>query len=324
MAQSMTHLASLSVPLCADSIASLPSTKPQKQSFLVGTYELSTTAPRSRVGALVSIEACNQSCTSPSLSITNIDRDVPAVLDVERSGNRIFAACAEGTLLTWKVSDGVVTDKRAICNEKDGKMMYTNVSSGDGKVAGGRSDGGVEVWEIGEGGWNKSARWQGGGMETWSVCLGEKDVWWGGDDGMVRCGRNGEEVWKKRNMHAGVGVTKVVVYEEENEMWSGGYDDWVRVWDLRMMKKELGGVDVGGGVWRIARHSKKKDLRVVAAMYNGVKVVKWRQELQVVGEYNGHDSIAYGASWGEGVEREDEVIGVTGSFYDKSVRMWRM
>lgn len=114
------------------------------------------------------------------------------------------------------------------------------------------------------------------------------------------------------------------------ELWTGGYDDMIRIWDLRMLKRCVAEVGVGGGVWRIGFHEEMCGVAVVAAMYGGFKVVGRGKGggLEVRAGYDGHDGdgIGYGACWVPGVERREgeevERVAVTGSFYDRSLQLW--
>eukprot|EP00878_Enallax_costatus_P044588 GHUV01053264.1.p1 GENE.GHUV01053264.1~~GHUV01053264.1.p1 ORF type:complete len:156 (+),score=31.42 GHUV01053264.1:67-468(+) len=62
-------------------------------------------------------------------------------------------------------------------------------------------------------------------------------------------------------------------------------------------------VATGGGVWRLKWHPHDDRLLLAACMYNGLALVTAAEDwgsLEVVEEYKGHESIAYGADWYQG------------------------
>lgn len=94
----------------------------------------------------------------------------------------------------------------------------------------------------------------------------------------------------------------------------------------------------GGGNWRLRWHPTDPHVLLAAAMYNGFAVLRAGEgfgSLEVVEQYNGHGSIAYGADWvvedGSGstsstADGEDKAVRpplvVTCSFYDQMLHMW--
>ena len=81
------------------------------------------------------------------------------------------------------------------------------------------------------------------------------------------------------------------------------------------MSKEVSSVNLGGGIWRLKWHPTRPELLLSACMYNGFHVVSVEsQDVMIkVDSYMKHESIAYGADWSFGLDRD--LIG-TCSFYD--------
>ena len=277
--------------------------------------------------------------------------DLPGVLDVcaagetTGDGDSVYAACAENAVVEIRAggtggkgcSLGLgreVTAREVEC----GSLKLAVDVKADGEqthlVAASDSRGGVCLYRVraGKGEMEEVERRQMHDLEAWSVCMrergagdGRQRLYSGGDDGSVCGWEMGAEgdMFRLRTGHCGVGVTAVATEEgREHELWTGGYDDMVRVWDVRAMKEAMCEVGVGGGVWRIKFHP-RKNLVLVAAMYDGFKVVERSgDELRVVCDYQEHESLAYGACWLPGLDRAGTATALTGSFYDCSVRLW--
>lgn len=65
------------------------------------------------------------------------------------------------------------------------------------------------------------------------------------------------------------------------------------------MKRCSGSVNVGGGVWRLKWEPNNGRHLLAACMYNGFKILDCSDEtnLEIIAEFNEHESIAYGADW---------------------------
>lgn len=329
--------ASLDTGLGADSITLLDDITKQddtsSQRAIIGTYALQEdTNAAVREGQLLQVRAARngESCT---LELETVVRGLPGVLDVgmDHTEQLLYVACAEDGLFAFDASQGAVCKRRKVregnCDERI--VLAVDVDrdeEGEGSCLVGESDseGGIALHRIGERGWEKVERWDAHKEEAWSVSVDAsgRGVYSGGDDGSLVCNGIGEgERFRLRDAHAGVGVT-CVRREGEWRLWSGGYDDTVRIWDIRAMRRSVMELEVGGGVWRIRVHPKDPEFVLSAAMYDGFKVLRRRENLEVVAEYRGHDSLAYGASWVPGLDQEGEFVALTGSFYDHSLQLW--
>lgn len=329
--------ASLDTDLGADSVTLLGDATEQdgalSQRAVVGTYALQEeTGAVVREGQLLQVCATRRgsSCT---LEVEGVVCGLPGVLDVvtESSGRLLYAACAEDGLFGFDVRDGAVCGKRMVREGQGGEriVLAVDVDGEEGGESGrlvGESDseGGVAVHRAGESGWEEVGRWDVHGDEAWSVSVDAKGqgVYSGGDDGSLVCNGLGEkERFRLEDAHGGVGVT-CVRREGEWGLWSGGYDDTVRLWDVRATKRSLMEVEVGGGVWRVRVHPTDGRIVLLAAMYDGFKVLKRGEGLEVLAEYQGHESLAYGASWVPGLDWDGRFVALTGSFYDHSLQLW--
>lgn len=327
----------LDTGLGADSITLLNSVTKKdntvSQRAIIGTYALQEdTSAAVREGQLLQVCATRNG-DSCKLELEGVVSGLPGVLDVvtERTGQLLYVACAEDGLFAFDVSQGAVGGRREVregrCDERI--VLAVDVDrdeEGGGSCVVGESDseGVVAVHRAGESGWDEIGRWDVHGEEAWSVSVDAtgRGVYSGGDDGSLVCNGIGEgERFRLQDAHGGVGVT-CVKREGEWGLWSGGYDDVVRIWDIRAMGRSLMEVGVGGGVWRVRVHPKDTEIVLLAAMYDGFKVLRRREKLEVVAEYQGHESLAYGASWVAGLDLERELVALTGSFYDHSLQLW--
>lgn len=336
-----TRHASLDTGLGADSVAlvgeAVRGEDGLSQDAVVGTYSLQGELHEQvREGKLVRVRVRRDADGEFGMMVVEEVKDLPGILDVavgggeEVGGEVVYAACAEYKVVEVGIGAGGMWRKGMVREGVEGKIALAVDVEGVGReemVGVSDSEGGIGVYQRGEGGWDKV--WEGirHGEEAWSLSLdrGRGCVYSGGDDGAVVCGLLGGGLGGKwEGLHDDVGVT-CVRREGEWGLWTGGYDDAVRKWDVRNMGKEVSGVDVGGGVWRVRRHGDvvSGGLLLVAAMYDGFKVVREESEgLEVVAEYSGHESLAYGAAWAPSLDWEGETVALTGSFYDHSLQLW--
>lgn len=143
-------------------------------------------------------------------------------------------------------------------------------------------------------------------------------------------------VFRNKKTHT-MGVCSIQTNPQvEHFLITGSYDENLRLWDMRMgtrpvMKLEMG---LGGGVWRLKWHPLDRGLVLAACMHNGFVLVRVDGDaMEVVEEYKGHESLAYGADWYQGTwcnsepERPVEKnsvrsLAATCSFYDKALHVW--
>lgn len=98
------------------------------------------------------------------------------------------------------------------------------------------------------------------------------------------------------------------------------------------MRRPLGNVDLGGGIWRLKWDPYGAQYLLAACMYNGFFVVDCSNlEIpEVVATYTEHESIAYGCDWlhatkkssvHELLSEKSETLVGTCSFYDHVLKL---
>lgn len=349
--QSARH-AELDTTLGADSIALLGTAEVDgtatRQRAVIGTYSLrsgESDVPY-REGRLLVVSASRDG-DAYELAVEEEIRDIPGVLDVtaQTTPDMLYAACAKDSLLAFQAGEGNEThlhSRRDVFEVEDPKRIILSVDvcqddAGDGAfVASSDSTGGISVHRAIRRSWEQVIHRDTHALEAWSVHIdvSREAMYSGGDDGALVCydWNTDIECFRLRKAHGGVGVTAVTKnrYESRDEaeyhLWSGGYDDMLRFWDIRFTKQCLSEVSVGGGVWRIRFHPEKKNLVLLATMYDGFKVVKrdGSDHLNVLCHYQGHESLAYGATWVPALDHRDQHVALTGSFYDHSLQLWTL
>jgi WD40 repeat protein len=355
-------LASWDAVLGIDAVEALPVERchepGHEQVAAVATYALGDNGLRQ--GRLYAVRASRADDAWALDRVATVDA-LPGLLDIQAAGGQnpfVLAACADGTVRGFPVrtegADGYTLEEAWTKDLGAGKaaiMLSVDCESSgcDGlepaqMVCVSDSLGGLHLLRVTTTG---CVRVDGVDCahkaEAWTCCVGTGmganadggvQVWSGGDDGVL-CGwdlrAGGAAAVCVRGAHGGVGVTSVGL-GVENALLTGGYDDVLRAWDVRAMGRgcsataELG---VGGGVWRVRRGGDGGRRLLVACMYDGFKVVRWRDDgrLAVVDEYRGHaeSGLAYGAAWlpecGAGGS-DGEAVALTGSFYDHSLQLW--
>lgn len=359
-----------------DSLDGSPPSLSIEQRVLVGTYALQATdttdtsdVNNNRIGAFHVLSAtvtCQSSDADPrtySLT-TQAVHDTNAVLDVTPAPcGAIYAACASDTLLRTEPDSSTQLRyaKVASGGAASPDVLKLSVHTGHDNrnekelllVASSDSKGVITMTAATNSNPNSTIdhtvvdQRQIHSCEAWAVHVVHSPasvhplVLSGGDDGLFAAFtmNDPQPLWRQRKAHDAVGVTCISAQPRAQQwhVWTGGYDDCIRVWDLRNMKRSVCETSVGGGVWRIRFHPDNPSLVLVAAMYDGFKVLRHDDGQaadgapQVVAEYGKqsgeHSSIAYGAEW---VPALDETIdpsttryaAVTASFYDKAVRLW--
>lgn len=343
--------AELDTSLGADSIVLLGDASTEdgvtKQRAVVGTYSLRNETAKSpyREGRLLIVSASREgnACT---LALEDEVRDIPGVLDVtaQADPHTLYAACAHDSLLAFEVRPGeqeYLQSQRKVWNVEDPERIVLSVDvsecatcDNEPFVAASDSAGGISIYRGTRRGWEPVLQRDTHAQEAWSVHVdGSREaIYSGGDDGALVCydWKTDIECFRLRKAHGGVGVTAVTKdrfersADGEFHLWTGGYDDTLRLWDIRSMKHCIAELGVGGGVWRVRFHPEKRELLLLATMYDGFKVVRRdvSDQLSVACHYEGHESLAYGATWVPSLDQGDQHVAMTGSFYDHSLQLW--
>ncbi|XP_064536321.1 diphthine methyltransferase [Drosophila montana] len=178
--------------------------------------------------------------------------------------------------------------------------------------------------------------WRAHGFEAWTCAFDRwspQRVYSGGDDSLLHAYdlRGGgptaepQRIWT--NKAHGAGVTCLLSHpEREHQLLTGSYDELLRVFDTRAMKRSLAELNLNGGIWRLKPHPQRSDLILTACMYKNFSVVQLKDSaaLSLLGTYEEHSSICYGADWAPNVDKLENVATdhaqrlhmATCSFYD--------
>jgi len=160
-----------------------------------------------------------------------------------------------------------------------------------------------------------------------SQCLELVDS--GGDDMLLMAHdlRTKQRAWTNRAHMAG--VTCLLSHpRHENHLLTGSYDEQLRLFDTRSMKRSLAELDLSGGIWRLKPHPAQPDLILAACMYTNFSVVQLdvaAPGLSLLGAYEEHKSICYGADWAPWRNKDDASLTMaTCSFYDHTLCVSRV
>ncbi|SPP77668.1 diphthine methyltransferase [Drosophila guanche] len=166
--------------------------------------------------------------------------------------------------------------------------------------------------------------WNAHEFEAWTCAFDRwtpQLVYSGGDDCLLlaRDLRTEQRVWTNRAHQAG--VTCLLSHpQHEHHLLTGSYDEQLRLFDTRAMKRTLAEVNLGGGIWRLKPHPKRLDVILAACMYTNFSVVQLDLKdsaLTLLGTYEEHSSICYGADWHPNLSEDDGLTHMaTCSFYD--------
>lgn len=335
--------------------------KVKQQSIVIGTYALQQSDHR-RLGGLHVLHATATATAKTAAAALEDDgeqeyayclesasvHESAAVLDVTCVSDQdvCYAACADNSVIRARAlrddsvvcskvdegdgSDTLILSLHVIKQDEDGDSLLMATSDSKGMIKlqsvhnnNNDTNNGSEDVEIDRRKMHDCEAW------TTHIMTGSSGtkVLSGGDDGLLTSFtvNDPQPNFRKRHAHSGVGVTCIGSSPSPHMFWTGGYDDCLRVWDVRNMKDNVWDVGVGGGVWRIKFHPSNPNLALVAAMYDGCKVVRLDDGgLTVVGQYgkDEHESMVYGAEWLHGLDNNDSHVAVTASFYDNGVRLW--
>ncbi|XP_068159758.1 diphthine methyltransferase [Drosophila tropicalis] len=149
---------------------------------------------------------------------------------------------------------------------------------------------------------SKVRSWHAHEFEAWTCAFDRwtpHRVFSGGDDGLLRAYdlRTEQLAWTNKAHMAG--VTCLLSHPRlEHNLITGSYDEQVRLFDTRQMKQSLAELNVEGGVWRLKPHPERDDLILTACMYKNFSLVGLKEtNLTLLGTYEEHESICYGADW---------------------------
>ncbi|XP_017073905.1 diphthine methyltransferase [Drosophila eugracilis] len=174
--------------------------------------------------------------------------------------------------------------------------------------------------------------WSSHGFEAWTCAFdrwSENLLYSGGDDMLLMAHdlRTEQRAWTNRAHMAG--VTCLLSHpKHENHLLTGSYDEQLRLFDTRSMKRTLSELDLSGGIWRLKPHPAHPDLILAACMYTNFSVVQINANapsLSLLGVYEEHKSICYGADWAPFQKKDDDSLTMaTCSFYDHKLCLSRV
>ncbi|KAH8397482.1 hypothetical protein KR222_007734 [Zaprionus bogoriensis] len=174
--------------------------------------------------------------------------------------------------------------------------------------------------------------WHAHGFEAWTCAFDRwapQRMYSGGDDCLLhaydlRAATDEQQrVWT--NKAHGAGVTCLLSHpQHEHQLLTGSYDEQLRLFDTRSMKRCLAELNLNGGIWRLKPHPARQDFMLVACMYKNFSVVDLAKDapaaLSLLGTYDEHSSICYGADWAPTIDRlegnRQTLHMATCSFYD--------
>nr|CAD7462564.1 unnamed protein product [Timema tahoe] len=186
-----------------------------------------------------------------------------------------------------------------------GRNSIFNISEENPLLTVSDSRGGITLLRLTGSTLERVDSWRAHNFEAWITAFdywNTSIVYSGGDDCKFlafdwRCSPN--PVSTNRTHEAGVtslhcnAVTEHIIV-------SGSYDENLRVWDTRSLKRPTDTVPLGGGVWRLKWDPHRCQHLLAACMHGGFRVVDCSARPdppQVVAEFNGHQSLAYGSDF---------------------------
>ncbi|KAG8998509.1 hypothetical protein FRB94_006854 [Tulasnella sp. JGI-2019a] len=290
--------------------------------------------------------------------------DLPAIPDMKWSHtytetNALFAiADAEGsvTLYRWslekrelqEVQKIRVRDPTNLCLSLDWSDRR-HVSSGAGNsIVVSSSDGTISILAKSDTGeMDVALSWKAHEFEPWVATWDywARDVVYSGGDDCKLKGWDVREGGSKAtfvNNSFDAGVTTIQSHPHTEHMLAvGSYDATVRLYDTRKPLTPLLQMNIGGGAWRVKWHpdAAQKDDLLVACMHGGFKVLRIAPEISgfAANEPSGNQgyeylarfeedcpSLAYGVDWSFRSDQKEGRLIAGCSFYDHTVRTWRV
>ncbi|XP_076640999.1 diphthine methyltransferase isoform X2 [Halictus rubicundus] len=318
------NLDSFDTEFSADSVEWCPSDA-HKNIFVCGTYQLikdeeleADTAKSKRLGRIYMFKVdCNG-------LLTLLQKlEVPAVLDMKWAHvcqNRILLGVVNslGYLQIYQMKNNkekenlellmerkVADDKEVLALSLDwcsGRWSHDNASNLSIVVS--DSKGSLTLFKINENELICINSWPAHKFEAWITAFDYWDtnvIYSGGDDCKfqrfdTRIGTNPTAISTAHD----AGVTSLHSNAtKEHLLASGSYDESLRLWDTRNLKTPVSKMDLGGGVWRLKWDPFARRHLLAACMYGGFRIVDCENTETpcVIGEYNEHESLAYGCDW---------------------------
>ncbi|XP_043258381.1 diphthine methyltransferase [Colletes gigas] len=354
-------LDSFDTEFSADSIEWCPANS-FKDIFVCGTYQLikenEATLDESealkRLGRIYMFRVVDNGCLVLLQKL-----EVPAVLDMKWAHviyqNKILLGVVNslGYLQVYQLKNDegkealqLLTEKKISHDEEvialsldwcTGRWMDNNDSHS--KIVVSDSKGFVTLFEINENELNVINLWPMHKFEAWIAVFDYWDtnvIYTGGDDCKFQSfdTRMGTYPIILSKIH-GAGVTSIHSNAKKEFLLStGSYDETLRLWDTRHLKRPVSETNLGGGVWRLKWDPFTRKYLLAACMYGGFRIIDCERTdaPSVIGEYNEHESIAYGCDWSflNSAEIAKQILGTevqnvsligTCSFYDHVLKL---
>ncbi|XP_031829648.2 diphthine methyltransferase [Nomia melanderi] len=308
----------------ADSIEWCPSNS-HKTIFVCGTYQLMkdeespvNTSQSRRLGQIYMFKINENGCLTLLQKL-----EVPAVLDMKWAHmcqNRILLGVVNslGYLQIYQLKNDkekenlellteekVASDREVLALSLDwcsGRWIDNNESNLNVIVS--DSKGFITLFKINENDLVVINSWSAHKFEAWITAFDYWDtnvIYSGGDDcKFQRFDTRMETNPTAINKTHGAGVTSLHSNaSKEFVLASGSYDESLRLWDVRNIKRPISETSLGGGVWRLKWDPFARNYLLAACMYGGFRIVDCEnvETPSVIGEYNEHESLAYGCDW---------------------------
>ncbi|XP_078033790.1 diphthine methyltransferase [Augochlora pura] len=353
------NLDSFDTEFSADSVEWCPSNF-HKNVFVCGTYELikneelaADAVKSTRLGRIYMFKV---NCNGRLTLLQKLD--VPAVLDMKWAHvyqNRILLGVVNslGYLQIYQMKNNkekehlelltekkVADDKEILALSLDwcsGRWSHDNESNLSIVVS--DSKGSITLFDLSKDELICINSWSAHKFEAWITAFDYWDtnvIYSGGDDCKfqkfdIRIGSYPVAISKAHD----AGVTSLHSNAtKEFLLASGSYDESLRLWDTRNLKSCISKIDLGGGIWRLKWDPFARKYLLAACMYGGFRIVNCEntESPLVIGEYNEHESLAYGCDWSfltsvevaeqiPTTETRDVCLVGTCSFYDHLLKL---
>ncbi|KAJ1567870.1 Diphthine methyltransferase [Nowakowskiella sp. JEL0078] len=230
----------------------------------------------------------------------NLEGDVPELRShryLSDNSSILGSVNADGTTILYKFKksdDGSDVSKISVeqiekCNNGQENVLSLSLDWSDRcqkiapSIAVSQSNGTILILEPqgnSGGSWTITKQWKAHDLEAWIVAYNYHNtsiIYTGADDCKFKS-------WDLRmdtsipttvsKIHAAGVCTIQSNPHSEYSLATGSYDQFVRIWDTRFLRSPVTAYKVGGGVWRLKWHPKRKDLLLSASMHAGFHVLK--------------------------------------------------